>query len=611
MMQTLRARLIAISVAITVCALIALAGTLFFVVRSSTLQEVNTRISQLTQASATQIASWAHEKRQITGALKAIVDDPNPLPHVLRIQEAGAFDLAFFVKADKTPVFPVPRAPGYDGTTRSWYKQAVQENGPAITPAYPDTKSGKLTISFVEPAKSADGKVLGVVGSDVLLTGVTDLVAGIRPAENSFAFLMEAGGKMLASPKPELSLKPVTDLAPDITPALLAELGQSHAQAEIMLDGVPKLLYASTIKGTPWTLGVVVDRATVLAPIWNVLKVAAAIVMVCVVVAVLLLTVSLRQQLHRLSVIQRALFDISSGEGDLTRRLDTSGRDELSQIAEAFNRFVDKISSVMYRIRSASESVRNTTQEIASGNQDLSERTERQASALQNTASAMDQLTGTVRQNADNAREATRLASQASEVAARGGAVVGEVVQTMGGIDASARRIEAIIGVIDSIAFQTNILALNAAVEAARAGEQGRGFAVVAAEVRALAQRSATAAREIKSLIDESVSQVSSGSKLVQDAGQTMEQVVRSVEQVCAIVNEISQASQEQSTGIANIGSSVSDMDQSTQQNAALVEQSAAAAQSLHNQAVQLAEAVASFRVDQRSSEPLQLAHAT
>jgi methyl-accepting chemotaxis protein len=312
-----------------------------------------------------------------------------------------------------------------------------------------------------------------------------------------------------------------------------------------------------------------------------------------------LTSVIVSRQLRRMILVRDALEDIASGEGDLTRRMDTTGNDELTQIASAFNRFADKIAVVLLRIREASEMVRTASGEIASGNSDLSARTESQASALEETSAAMEELTATVQQNAENALQANQLAASATQVAGRGGEVVQQVVRTMGDIDTASRKIVDIIGTIDGIAFQTNILALNAAVEAARAGEQGRGFAVVAAEVRSLAGRSAEAAKEIKALIGASVEQVGMGSRLVQDAGATMVEVVESIHRLTSIVNEISSASHEQSSGIAEVGTAVTQMDENTQQNAALVEEAAAAAQSLQHQANALAEVVAGFRLPQ------------
>ena len=258
--------------------------------------------------------------------------------------------------------------------------------------------------------------------------------------------------------------------------------------------------------------------------------------------------------------------------------------------------------SIVGQVRSGTETIATASAEIASGNLDLSSRTEEQASSLEETASSMEELTSTVRQNADNARQANTLAASASGVAVRGGDVVARVVETMDSINASSSKIVDITAVIDGIAFQTNILALNAAVEAARAGEQGRGFAVVAGEVRTLAQRSAAAAKEIKALIGDSVDKVGAGSKLVAEAGQTMDEIVTSVQRVTDIMGEISLATQEQSSGIDQINMAVGQMDTVTQQNAALVEQAAAAAASLQEQAATLAEVVSVFRMDQAAA---------
>ena len=287
--------------------------------------------------------------------------------------------------------------------------------------------------------------------------------------------------------------------------------------------------------------------------------------------------------------------------GDLTTRFGAVRADETGQLLAALQAMNQSLVRLVGDVRLSSDSIATGSSQIANGNQDLSQRTEMQASSLQQTAASMEQLNATVRNSADTARHATQLANAASDVAAKGGAVVGQVVGTMEGITASSRKIADIIGVIDGIAFQTNILALNAAVEAARAGEQGRGFAVVASEVRNLAQRSAAAAREIKGLINDSVEQVEAGSRLVGDAGRTMDDIVAQVKRVSELIAEISAATQEQTSGIGQVNQAVTQLDQATQQNAALVEESAAAADSLRGQASKLVEAVSVFKLEQRA----------
>jgi methyl-accepting chemotaxis protein len=304
------------------------------------------------------------------------------------------------------------------------------------------------------------------------------------------------------------------------------------------------------------------------------------------------ITRSITQPLHEAVRVAQTV-----AAGDLTSRVVVTSRDETGQLLQALADMNDSLKKIVAEVRMGTDTIATASSQIASGNQDLSSRTEEQASSLEETVAAMEELTSTVRQNADNARQANQLSVSASDIALKGGTVVTQVVDTMQSIAASSAKIVDIIGVIDGIAFQTNILALNAAVEAARAGEQGRGFAVVAGEVRNLAQRSAAAAREVKALIGDSVTKVDSGSQLVQEAGATMSGIVASVKRVTDIMGEITAASEEQSAGIEQINKAMSQMDEVTQQNAALVEEAAAAAESLQGQAGNLARVVGVFRL--------------
>ena len=286
-------------------------------------------------------------------------------------------------------------------------------------------------------------------------------------------------------------------------------------------------------------------------------------------------------------------------KGDLSSHIVVRSKDETGELIAALRDMNAALVTIVGDVRGGTDTIATASAQIAAGNMDLSSRTEQQASSLEETASSMEELTAAVKQNADNAQAARTLAASASTVAVQGGAVVADVVQTMGSINASSRKIADIIGVIDGIAFQTNILALNAAVEAARAGEQGRGFAVVATEVRNLAQRSASAAKEIKGLIDDSVDKVDAGNKLVEQAGATMQQVVDSVQRLSGIIGEITDASEEQRVGIEQVNEAITQMDQVTQQNAALVEEAAAAANAMQEQAQQLSQSVQVFRLQE------------
>jgi methyl-accepting chemotaxis protein len=312
-----------------------------------------------------------------------------------------------------------------------------------------------------------------------------------------------------------------------------------------------------------------------------------------------------RRVVANVNAAAAAAVEVAKGRLDVEAH--SNDNDEVGAMLRALDAMVRQLRQSLQTVRQAADSITTASAEIASGNQDLSARTEQTASNLQQTASSMEQLTGTVKQSAESAHQANQLAASATEVAQRGGAVVSQVVATMDEINAASRKIADIIGVIDGIAFQTNILALNAAVEAARAGEQGRGFAVVAAEVRSLAQRSAEAAKEIKTLIGTSVAKVDTGSKLVADAGTTMGEIVASVQRVTDMIGEVTAAATEQSDGIGQVNTAVTQLDQMTQQNAALVEQSAAAAESLKDQAIRLTHVVGLFKLDSATAAPTSL----
>ncbi|KVD04161.1 methyl-accepting chemotaxis protein [Burkholderia ubonensis] len=332
------------------------------------------------------------------------------------------------------------------------------------------------------------------------------------------------------------------------------------------------------------------------------LRIVSIVALVAGLVAALASYVTLSRAIGRPLADALAHFDAIAA-GDLRRRIVVTRRDEMGQLLEGLGKMQVGLVETVSTVRGGSESIATAAKQIAAGNIDLSSRTEEQASALQETASSMEQLTGTVKQNADNARQASALAANASEIANKGNVVVGQVVGTMGEINQSSAKIADIIAIIEGIAFQTNILALNAAVEAARAGEEGRGFAVVAGEVRSLAQRSSAAAKEIKTLIDASVERIRSGSALVDEAGRTMTEVIGAVQRVTDIMGEIAAASEEQSGGIDQVARAVTQMDEVTQQNAALVEEAAAAAQSLDEQAARLRETVAVFQLDDGAAQ--------
>ncbi|WP_166890214.1 methyl-accepting chemotaxis protein [Massilia sp. CCM 8734] len=493
-----------------------------------------------------------------------------------------------------------------EGGNDQWFHGFLAEGKPYTLVL---NKEGASDIMlFINVRADAGPGKLGVAGVGLSVAALADTIRAYKVGQTGFVSLVSANGAVLVHRDAALAdgkhlLKDLPGYSEELSKTLLGGAKFTHAAstgangARILASSYVPELNMYVVAEVPETevLGNVARDATISA------LVAALIGGGIGLFGIYLISRAIAGPVARASAM---LSDIAGGNGDLSRRMPVESGDEVGELADAFNRFVSSLNLTISQVRGSTETIAAASSEIAAGNMDLSGRTEAQASSLEETAAAMEQMTSTVKQNAENASQANQLVVSASSHALKGGQVVGQVVSTMGSITDSSRKIADIIGVIDGIAFQTNILALNAAVEAARAGEQGRGFAVVASEVRNLAQRSAAAAKEIKTLIDDSVAKVDAGSKLVDEAGVTMHQIVTSVQQVADLMSEIAAASFEQSQGIGQINHSISAMDDATQQNAALVEEAAAAAKSLQDQAANLASVVSVFKLDENVAPP-------
>ncbi|TPG64888.1 methyl-accepting chemotaxis protein [Ewingella americana] len=595
MLKTIRSRIIMACISIVICSLAINTFLSYTVADKYNSQATDSTLNALTTSHTQGIGDWVSSKTAMIVSLQSVVLTADPVPAMKQIATAGNFTNVYVGYANKTAKFSDPTGipADYDPTGRPWYKQAESAGHPVVTPPYIDAGTGKLVVAFAVPVME-NGALKGVVSGDVSMDSVINNVKTIHPTPESFGMLVDSTGTIIAHPNVKLTLKPFSSMAQGVN---LQTLFAAKTPVDIRLNNAQKRVRTMPVPGTNWFTLIIEDKDESTAGMRSLLTSSLITLIVIVLISTAVISLIISKAFRRLSEVRDTLNAISSGEDNLTQRLPIDGHDEVTQIAIAFNTFVDKLSKVMAEIRTTSESVKIAADEIAAGNHDLSGRTEAAAASLQQTAASLEQITATVSQSASSAKQASETAKSASAAASRGNDVVTNVITTMESIESASSKIGDITGVIDGIAFQTNILALNAAVEAARAGEQGRGFAVVASEVRSLAQRSAQAAKEIKVLIESTVSSVASGSAQVRLASSSMSEIVSNVSNVSSVMLEITHASEEQMLSINEINRAITQLDSMVQQNAAMVQESTGAASALQEQATGLAVAVGHFRV--------------
>ncbi|EPB6467148.1 methyl-accepting chemotaxis protein [Cronobacter dublinensis] len=595
MLTSIRARIIAATAGCLVGALLLNTIMNYQVTRLDNQQASLNTLKSTSASHNLAIADWVNSKTALIRSLDTVALGADPVPVFTQMAKAGGFMNVYAGYATKTAKFSNPEGvpADYDPTIRPWYQQAVKADAPVVTAPYVDAGTGKLVVTFAVPVKQ-NGAIAAVVAGDLSMDSVIANVRSIHPTDNSSGLLVNEDGTLIAAKDPALTSKPFDKAVSGVA---FSALKASDTAVDGEINGAAKALLATPVPGTQWYLVVALDEDDATSGMRALLSTSAISVLVLLLITGALMHFLVTKLLKRLWMIRDALVAISSGTNDLSQRLPENGRDEVAQIAHAFNAFCDKLAGVMGQLRDASASVKVAANEIAAGNQDLSGRTEQAASSLRETASAVEEITASVANSTDAAAQANTQAQSATDAASRGGEVVSKAISTMQLIETASAKIGDITSVIDGIAFQTNILALNASVEAARAGEQGRGFAVVAGEVRNLASRSAQAAKEIKSLIDSTTESVATGSRYVRLAGESMEEIVSSIGNVSGIMREITVATSEQMKGIQEINHAVIQLDQMVQQNAELVVQSAAAAGALQGQAGELAQTAGHFRI--------------
>ncbi|MGY2464122.1 methyl-accepting chemotaxis protein [Vreelandella sulfidaeris] len=610
MFSTLRARILLAALVVITLALVINGIASYTTVKHHNNQQITRNLSAVVKGNTQAINEWFSARYTMLASMEDAVDSDDPLAALSQLAASGNYISAYIAyPSTSDAIFSDGWQPpsDYDPRQRPWYKGANEAQDTVITAPYVDAQSGGLIVTFARPFYR-NGQLAAVIGADIAITDVIEIVSGIAPTESSFGFLTTSDGTLVAHPDANLTLEPSTRLSDALTQSRLNQITQADVPQALSLQNSDKLLMGSQVGGdSGWQLVIAMDEAEATAGLRAIATTSIVTLLIVAAITAVLFGLLLTLLLRRLLVARDAMNNIASGEGDLTRRLPEEGNDEVTQIASAFNLFVGKMEAVLIDVRTSSESVHHAANEIAMGGQDLSRRTDNAAASLQQTSASIEEITSTVQHTAASAKEANKLSQTASEVANEGGKVVANVVTTMEDITKASDKIGDIVTLMNSISFQTNLLALNASVEAARAGEHGRGFAVVADEVRKLAGRSSEAANDIQKLIEDSQSKVNNGTTLVRNAGATMQDIVAHITRVTDVLEEINAATSEQSDGINQVNIAVAELDRMTQENAAMVEESTTAAEQLKEQADHLAGTISSFKLSHAAAPALQV----